>query len=207
MLALIFRQTSPSNCAQLIDNATSWIDPIYLSLNLSVFQFICLSIYLSLNLSVSQFICLSIYLSLNLSVSQFICLSIYLSLNLSVFQFICLSIYLSLNLSVSSTGGRQRVIFIPELYNKQKICLNLVFTPRILHIILKSEFTQLVSETNSLGVAEKGDQVHSRTIRFLVVTRKHMALQSDTAMYSIFRTILFHGRYQVNKNGCLGYQH
>ena len=59
-------------------------------------------IYLSFNLSTFQFIYLSIYLSFNLSIFQFIYLSIYLSFNLSIFLFIYISIDLSFNWSINS---------------------------------------------------------------------------------------------------------
>ncbi len=56
---------------------------IYLSINISIYQYIYLSIYLSINISIYQYIYLSIYLSINLY--------FYLPTYLSIFQTIYLS--------------------------------------------------------------------------------------------------------------------
>ena len=72
---------------------------IYLSICLSVYLFIDLSIYRSTYLSTYLPICLSIYLSNYLSAYLPISQSIYLSIHLSIYRSIYLSIYLPIYLS------------------------------------------------------------------------------------------------------------
>ena len=82
----------------LVDNLNCLVNPINLSIHLSV----CLYIYLSVCLSVCPSVCLSVCLSLYRSVSLYpsICLSVYLSICLSIYRSIHPSIHLSIYPSI-----------------------------------------------------------------------------------------------------------
>ena len=73
---------------------------MYLCIYVSIFLSICLSVYLSIYLSIHLSICLSVHLSIYLSVCLSVCLSVYLSICLSVYLSICLSVYVSIYLSI-----------------------------------------------------------------------------------------------------------